>query len=206
VVVVMGARLGVLGGTFDPIHWGHLLLAELARESLRLEKVLFAPVGIQPLKLDASISPVEERLEMLRLAVQDNPHFAVTRIDIDRPGPHYSFEMTRLLRREFGLTPDELFLIIGADSLQSLQAWKSPDQLIRECRLAVAGRTEAQVDMARLESAIPGLAGRVTRIDMPLIEISAREIRSRLKEQKTIRYMVPDSVLEFIRQNKLYQR
>ena len=121
-------RIGLLGGTFDPIHFGHLLLAEEVRVALPLERVLFVPAGQPPHKLDEPHTEPAHRLRMLELAIADNPGFGISRVDIDRPGPHYSFDMVRLVQAELGAEV-ELFFLMGLDSLATILTWRMPERL-----------------------------------------------------------------------------
>jgi nicotinate-nucleotide adenylyltransferase len=133
-------QLGILGGTFDPIHFGHLLAAEEVRVAMCLGRVLFAPAGDPPHKQGQAILPVAHRLRMVRLAIADNPDFETSGVDIDRSGPHYSVDTVRLIRKEWGTNADETHFIMGVDSLAHLLTWRRPDQLIELCRLAVVAR------------------------------------------------------------------
>lgn len=194
-------RLCILGGTFDPPHIGHLVLAEMAREALEAVQVLFVPAADPPHK-DATRLPIEHRLAMLERTIAGNPQFVLSRVDIDRPGPHYSVDMVRLIQTQ---NPEaELFFLIGADSLRDLPKWYRPQELIRLCRLAVMPRpgVEAAPDMH--EDLIPGLAERVVMIDAPLVDVSSTEIAARLRAGKSVRYLVPQPALDYIVANGLY--
>src|SRR5690348_8431372 len=132
-------RLGILGGTFDPIHFGHLILAQVAAEHLALDQVLFAPAGVQPLKRDRRTSPAAQRVQMVEFAIAGNPRFALSRVDVDHPGPSYTVETLDRLRAAWG--PEAAFwFLIGLDSLASLRAWRDPAGLLERTRLAVAPR------------------------------------------------------------------
>jgi nicotinate-nucleotide adenylyltransferase len=198
-------RLGILGGTFDPIHFGHLLAAEEARVTLRLERVLFAPAGIPPHKQELSILPVAHRLAMVRLAIADNPAFAVTTVDIDRPGPHYTVDMVRLLRDEWGTSTDQTFFIMGADSLADLPTWHQPAQLVELCRLAVVARPGYRPDLAKLEAVLPDLSRRLDWAEMPVLGISSSDLQHRVREGRSIRYQVPAAVAQYVAEHGLYR-
>jgi len=198
-------RLGVLGGTFDPIHFGHLLAAEEVRESLHLTRVLFAPASSPPHKQQTPILPVAHRLAMVELAIADNPAFALSRIDVDRPGPHYSVDLMRLVRAEYGTAPDTTWLIVGADSLLHLATWHAPDRLIRECRLAAVARPNYPVDMAALEATLPGLTARVDWAEMPELGIASSDLQQRVRAGRSIRYQVPAAVARYVAEHGLYR-
>ena len=198
-------RLGVLGGTFDPIHFGHLLAAEEARERLRLARVLFAPAASPPHKQQSPILAVEHRLAMVRLAIADNPAFELSRLDVDRPGPHYTLDLMRLVRAEHGTPAETTWLIIGADSLLNLTTWHAPEALIRECRLAVVARPNYPVDGAALEAALPGLSARLDRVEMPVLGIASSDLQQRVRAGRSIRYQVPAAVARYVAEHGLYR-
>ncbi len=198
-------RLGVLGGTFDPIHFGHLLAAEEARVTLGLERVLFAPAGDPPHKQGRAISPITHRLAMVRLAIAGNPAFAVTIVDADRPGPHYTVDAIRLLREEWETGADETFFLMGADSLTQLLSWYQPARLVELCRLAVMARPGYRPDLAGLEAALPDLADRLDWVEMPVLDIAASDLRRRVREGRSIRYQVPEAVAAYVAEQGLYR-
>ena len=133
-------RLGIFGGTFDPIHHGHLVAAEAARHRLALDRVLFVPAGRPPHKPDRPIADAGHRLRMLELAIAAKTYFAISHVDLERPGPHYTTDTVQLLRHQYNLSPDECFFIIGGDSLVDLPTWYHASELITLCRLAVSHR------------------------------------------------------------------
>ncbi|HLU11139.1 MAG TPA: nicotinate-nucleotide adenylyltransferase [Oceanobacillus sp.] len=195
-------RLGILGGTFDPPHIGHLILAEYAREALELAQVLFVPAADPPHKDDTRLD-VRHRLAMVERAIEGNAHFAISMADIERPGPHYTVDLIPILQTQF---PDtELYFLIGADSLRDLPKWNRPAELIRLCKLAVMRRPDVDVTPDMHEAVLPGLAARVTMIDAPLVDVSSTEIVERLQTGKSVRYVVPDAVLDYIQANGLYR-
>ncbi|UCC88753.1 MAG: nicotinate-nucleotide adenylyltransferase [Anaerolineales bacterium] len=198
-------RLGILGGTFDPIHFGHLLAAEEARGALRLEGVLFAPAGDPPHKQGYAILPVAHRLAMVRLAIADNPAFQISTVDIDRTGPHYTVDTLRLLRNQLGIGSDETFLIMGADSLTHLTTWHQPAQLIEICRLAVVARPGYRADLEALEAALPGISTRLDWVEMPVLGISSSDLQRRVREGRSIRYQVPSAVAAYVAKHALYR-
>jgi nicotinate-nucleotide adenylyltransferase len=197
-------RVGVLGGTFDPIHIGHLVSAEEARVELELERVVFTPAGLPPHKLDHVVSPMEHRLAMLELAIASNPHFATSRVDIDRFGPCYTVDTIELLRDEWGAGV-EIYFIMGSDSLLDILTWHNPQRLIRLCRFAVVSRPGYRVDLDELDALLPGLASRVQMLNAPELAISSTDIQRRVREGLPIKYQVPKAVENYIYQHKLYQ-
>ncbi len=199
-------RLGVMGGSFDPLHLGHLIMAETALEVLRLDKVLFVPAGRQPLKLGRSVTPAEHRVAMVELAIRDNPGFALSRVDVDRQEPSYTAETIKLLRAEWG-QPDTLamWLIMGADSLVTFPRWRDPGAILSLCRLAVVRRPGSSVDMTLLRAELPGIESALDWVEGPLIGISATDLRRRVSEGRSIRYRVPEAVRQYIEANRLYK-
>jgi len=197
-------RVGVFGGTFDPIHIGHLVIAEEAWMELELERVVFIPAGLPPHKLDHVMSPVEHRLAMVELAIASNPHFAVSRVDIDRFGPCYTVDTIELLKDEWG-GGVEVYFIMGSDSLLDILTWHNPRRLIRLCRFAVVSRPGYQVDFDELDALLPGVASRVQMLNAPELAISSTDIQRRVREGLSIKYQVPEAVEDYIYQQKLYQ-
>jgi len=197
-------RVGVFGGTFDPIHIGHLVSAEEAWVELKLERVVFIPAGLPPHKLDHVVSPVEHRLAMLELAIASNPHFAVSRVDMDRFGPSYTADTIELLRDEWG-PGVEIYFIMGSDSLLDILTWHDPRRLIRLCRFVVLSRPGYQVDLDELDALLPGVASRVQMLNAPELAISSTDIQRRVREGLSIKYQVPEAVEDYIYQHKLYQ-
>jgi nicotinate-nucleotide adenylyltransferase len=199
-------NLGVLGGTFDPPHIGHLILAEEARLALALGQVLFVPAGDPWRKAGRKLSPRQDRLAMVRLAVGDDPHFAVSTVETDKEGPSYTAETLAALRQQVG-ADSELFFIVGQDSLADLPNWRQPQRIIALARLAVATRTAWQSAQAdALEKEVPGISQRLVWLDMPRIDISSTAVRQRVRQGLSIRYWVPAAVEEYIRQHGLYVR
>jgi nicotinate-nucleotide adenylyltransferase len=195
-------NIGVLGGTFDPVHIGHLVVAEEARIRLGFKEVLFVPAGQPWLKLDRNITPVVHRVEMVRRAIADNPHFKLCTIEVERPGPSYTVDTLTRLQKQLG-SEASLFFIIGRDTLAELPLWKEPEKLIQLCRLVVAPRLGSK-DLKHLETAIPGLLDKVIQLDMPVIGISSSGIRQRIAQGLSIRYWVPAEVEKYITGHKIY--
>lgn len=196
-------RIGLLGGTFDPPHVGHLILAQQALDSLRLDHVLFVPAADPPHKQQEVKSPVQHRLNMLELALRDNDQFGISRVDVDRAGPHYSVDMVSLIQAQY---PDyELYFVMGGDSLRNLPKWYRPHELIRLCRIAVMRRPHSIIANDMHAAILPELAQRLTIVDAPLIDISSTGIVARIQNGKSIRYLVPDAIIAYINAHQLYR-
>ncbi|MGB9775659.1 MAG: nicotinate-nucleotide adenylyltransferase [Anaerolineae bacterium] len=196
-------RLGVLGGTFDPPHYGHLALAETARVQLGLARVLFVPAGDPPHKPGYPLSPAVHRAAMVKAAIADNPAFVLSRVDLDRPGPHYTVDMLALLRGMWGGA--EFYFLMGSDSLAEFLTWHDPAGIIRQATLAVMERPGGIPDMAALEREIPGIGERLVWLDAPRLDLSATDLRRRVREGLPIRYLVPPAVEVYIREHHLYK-
>ncbi|MDQ7065850.1 MAG: nicotinate-nucleotide adenylyltransferase [candidate division KSB1 bacterium] len=192
-------RVGIFGGTFDPIHNGHLAIAQTAINELPLDKVLFIPAAIPPHKMHQEISAPDIRLKLVQLAIADNPQFEFSTIELDREGPSYMVDTVRQLKAEH---PDwELFLIIGADNLLGFREWHQPKEILQRCKLAVYPRYEADVQQ------VPeSLLKHSVIFKAPRMEISSSYIRRLVFEGKSIRYLVPDTIDAYIRQEGLYGR
>jgi nicotinate-nucleotide adenylyltransferase len=196
-------NIGVLGGTFDPIHIGHLVVGEEARMKLGLSEILFVPAGQPWLKQDRDITPAAHRVEMVRRAIADNPHFRLCTLEVERPGPSYTVNTLTLLKKQLG-SQASLFFILGRDTLAELPLWKEPQRVIQLCRLVVPPRLGSR-DLKHLGKAIPGLLERVIQLDMPVIGISSSEIRHRIAQGLPIRYLVPSVVEKYIAEHRIYQ-
>ncbi len=197
-------NIGVLGGTFDPIHIGHLILAEEVRTRLNLAEILFVPAGQPWLKVGNLISPAEHRVEMVRLAIANEPYFKLATMEIERAGPTYTVDTIAELKAQLG-TGDELFFILGRDNLAELTRWRQPSRLITMCRLVAVPRPDYLLpDLEALEAGIPGLSQRVILMDKPEIVISASEIRGRVARGLSINNLVPKPVERYIKEHKLY--
>jgi nicotinate-nucleotide adenylyltransferase len=197
-------RIGVIGGTFDPIHTGHLIIAEEARTRLGLSRVAFVPAGQPPHKLAHEITGPEHRFEMTRLAIADNEHFCVSCVDLDREGPCYTVDTVGLLQDAWGRDA-EIHFLIGADSLADLPTWREPERLLRMCRLVAVTRPGHEVDLQALEQQLPGVSSLVEMLDTPTLDISSTEIRRRAHEGLSTRYLVPDAVARYIVEHGLYR-
>lgn len=197
-------RLGILGGTFDPPHYGHLGAAQEALHQLALDRVLWVPAGAPPHKPSQPITPAHHRLSMLERALADSPHLSISAIDLERPGPCYTVDTLVLLRAEYGPEP-EFFFIEGADSLADLPTWYRPQRLLELCSLAVVRRPGVEIDLDALEEQLPGLRARIHFVEMPLLEISSTDLRCRVRQARPISYLVPAGVEAYIQEQGLYR-
>ena len=200
-------RVGMLGGTFDPIHNGHLAIAEECRVRLELDHVLFVPAGMPPHKLRRPITSAGHRAAMVALAIAGNPGFVLSRIELDRPGPSFTVDTLALLAAEYQASaePAALSLIIGMDSLADIRLWYRPaDILARSTVVAVARPGQQPADLAALDAAIPGASTRVTILEGPRLDISSTDLRARVAAGLPIRYQVPDAVASYIHAHDLY--
>ena len=201
-------RLGILGGTFDPIHYGHLLLAETCREQLRLEQVWFLPAAVPPHKQQNELVPGPQRIEMIELAIGGHKALAVCPYEIERGGVNYTVDTLAHFRDEDPAR--ELFFLMGADSLQDLPTWKEPARLCQLAVPVVVGRAEATISQAQIGKLSVGvlapLAERLETIQMPCIELSSSDIRARVAGGRSIRYRTPRAVEKYIESHALYRR
>lgn len=194
-------RVGVLGGTFDPVHIGHLVLAERARVALELDLVLFVPAGEPWRKAHRQITHASHRLAMLQLAVQGNDGFGISDVELVREGPSYTADTLALLAAE--RLDDEFYFIVGSDALADLPNWHEPERIVRHACLAVAPREAEMTDAGSL--GVPGIEGRVVAFEMPRIDVSSTEIRARIAAGTGARYVVPEAVLTYIVEHELYR-
>jgi nicotinate-nucleotide adenylyltransferase len=201
---IRSVKVGVLGGTFDPIHIGHLIAAEEVRFALALDSVLFAPAGQPPHKSPEGVSPASHRVRMVEVAIASNPVFHLSRVDLDRAGRSYTVETLQLLREQ--LEPSaEIFFIIGMDSLAEIPAWRDPLRVMALCRLVVVNRPPyPEVNMATLEGELPGISGRVDMVRIPGIDIASSELQARVARGLPIKYQVPEPVERYIFEHGLY--
>lgn len=199
----MAQRIGILGGTFDPVHYGHLAIAEEVRIRLPLDVVLFMPARVQPLRQQEPISSPEHRGAMLERAILGNPSFQISRIEFERPGPSYTVETMPILRRRFP-RDSEFFFLLGTDAFIELPSWKDPEQLLHYCRFVVLSRPGTEVDPRIVFMKIPPARDRTIFLEGPQLEISGTDLRRRIREGLPIRYQLPDAVEEYIRSHRLY--
>lgn len=196
-------RLGIMGGTFDPIHYGHLLMAEEARQAFALDEVVFVPNGRPAHKKAYLVSSPEDRFAMTRLATGSNPCFSASRIEIDRPGPSYTIDT---LREFHALHPDleALYFITGADAVLEILTWHEADKLAQECQFIAVTRPGFVLE--RLPEIVDAaFMGRVHFLPIPSLEISSTDIRTRVREGRSIKYLTPEPVEAYIRQKDLYR-
>ena len=196
-------RLGIFGGTFDPIHLGHLVIAEEARTSLDLDGVLLIPARVSPFKLGLATACAEDRLRMVELAIADNPAFQASRLEIEREGPSYTVDTLRQLRALYG-PRTELFLLMGTDSLATIASWHQAQELVKLAWIVAYTRSGAPLDLEELDRQVPGLAAVTRLLDAVKLDISSTDIRSRVCAERTIRYLVPPTVEAYIHQHGLY--
>jgi len=189
----------LFGGTFDPPHFGHLIVAQTIFEAEHFDKIVFVPAHTPPHKMERKISSVSLRLDMLKMATMDNPNFEISDIELKRGGISYSLETIQTYKEQTGLGGEDLYYLIGSDSLKQFQAWQNPKAILEECQLIVAIRPGFR------PSDIPNwILAKVQFANIPRIEISSTQIRARWVEDKTIRYMVTQPVWTFINKHNLY--
>ena len=197
-------NIGVLGGTFDPIHLGHLVVAEEMRAQLGLAEILFVPAGQPWLKVNSPILAAEHRVQMVRLALGGKPYFKLSTMEIERAGPSYTVDTIAELKGQLG-AEDKLFFILGWDNLAQLPQWREPSRLVKICHLVAVPRVGYPApDLALLEKGIPGLSQATIVLDTPWIDITASAIRNRVAQGLSIRHLVPEPVERYIRENGLY--
>lgn len=197
-------RLGVLGGTFDPIHVGHLLMAQSVYDALSLDLVLFVPAGRAPHRQLKDSAPVELRVAMAAAAIAGDERFALSRVDVDRPAPQYTCDTLALLAEEHGVTAEQLYFLVGSDSLAMLHTWHRPDLVALRCRFAAMPRVGYPLDLDELARRVPEAHGRVDVVEMPVLGISSTIVRSMVRKGQSIRYWVPDAVERMVRDACLY--
>jgi nicotinate-nucleotide adenylyltransferase len=195
---VDGENIGILGGTFDPIHVGHLLAAQDTMEALTLDRVIFVTASIPPHKTGKGISPAETRLAMVKLAVENNPSFYASDIEIRRSGPSFSVDTVEDLKCNF--PNSEFFFLVGEDNLPEIWAWKEPERLFGLCRMVVIGRPGGRNPARDMD-----LPGPVITLNIHRIDLSSSEIRRRVREGRSIRYLVPSDVERYIYEKRLYR-
>lgn len=196
-------KLGIMGGTFDPVHIGHLIIAEESRYRFGLDKVIFIPAAVPPHKPDQPITNKEDRFRMTALAIEDNPAFEISRIEFDRPGPSYTVDTLEELKRIYG-EDTSLYLITGADTILEILTWYQPQKLIELCEIIAAVRPG--YDISEVRNRLPQeFLDRTKLLEVPGVNISSTELRTRIVSEMPIKYLVPKAVEEYIMQNKLYR-
>ncbi len=198
----MERRLGVMGGTFDPIHHGHLLTAEEAAVQFGLDEVVFVPTGQPWMKEERDVSSPEHRYLMTVIATASNPRFSVSRLEVDREGPTYTVDTLRELKDQHGGNVD-LFFVTGADAVLEIFQWKDPDEILELAHFIAA--TRPGYDLARFEAEEPTRHPNVSVMNIPALAISSTDIRERVREGRPIRYLVPEGVESYIEKARLYR-
>ncbi|MGA2367498.1 MAG: nicotinate-nucleotide adenylyltransferase [Dehalococcoidia bacterium] len=199
-------KIGIMGGTFDPIHLGHLIIAEDARTRLELDKVMFIPAGNPWMKSGHGITPPRHRVEMVKLAIQSNPFFSLVTIEVDRPGSTFTVDTLEQLWKDVGYE-SKLYLLMSWDSLKDMPNWKAPYRISKMATVVAFPRPGFnRPDIASMEDVIPGFSERNIMMEGPCIGISSTDIRDRVAEGKSIRYLVPDAVEKYITDNGLYKK
>jgi nicotinate-nucleotide adenylyltransferase len=197
-------KIGVIGGTFDPIHLGHLAVAEEAHHLLGLSEVRFMPAGHPYFKEAGDISPSADRVNMVNLAIAGRAYFNISLLEVQRPGPSYAVDSMATMKKELG-AGDDLYFILGWDSLMTLHLWFEAARLIRICRIVAAPRPGyPPPDISQIEKKLPGISERTVVMDKPLVDISATRIRQRVRQGLPIDRLVPEAVAKYIREKNLY--
>jgi nicotinate-nucleotide adenylyltransferase len=198
-------RVGVLGGTFDPVHIGHLVAAEDVAHALNLERVLFVPNRLPPHKLDRAVSPAEDRAAMVGLAVADNPLFELSLIELERAGPSYTLDTLRSLRGRFG-AETALYFLVGKEALPELHTWHEPDALLAEFNIVVMDRSSGQsILWQEVENRFPDIRSSIQMANVAQLDVSGADLRRRVRQARPIRYQVPLAVSDYIRERGLYR-
>lgn len=198
--------IGIMGGTFDPIHYGHLVTAEAARCEFKLDKVVFVPSGQPPHKENQIITEAFHRFRMTEAAIRSNPHFEISREEMDRPGPSYAVDTVKHFQHVYG--PEaKIYFITGADAILEILTWKNVEELIESCCFIAATRPGYQLNELRehLRVLQPHHLERILNINVPAMAISSTEIRDRVAESRSIKYLLPEAVEKYIKQNNLYK-
>lgn len=203
----LSGRIGLFGGTFDPIHHAHLIIAEEVRAALALPTMLFIPAGQPPHKPGRVITPVSHRLAMLELALASNPRFHISRVEIERTGPSYLVDTLRLLHATSSSTC-KFYFVIGWDSLEELHTWYQPLEILAQLEGLVAVKRPGYIDTASyktvLEERLPGISQRLLTVDAPQLSISSSDLRLRIAEKRPIKYQLPEAVEQYIIEHHLY--
>jgi nicotinate-nucleotide adenylyltransferase len=195
-------RIGVLGGTFDPVHYGHLHIARSLREALGLDRVIWVPAGRPPHKSGQIVSSDRDRLAMLHMALAGSSADEISTIDIDRTGPSYTADTLELLRA--AVDPDQFVFLMGEDSLRDFPSWYAPERIVAAAELAVAARPGIEADVEAVTRAVPSAVGRVHLIPTEELAISSSDIRRRVRDGQSIQGLVPPAVANYIRDHHLY--
>ncbi|OLS03339.1 nicotinate-nucleotide adenylyltransferase [Tissierella creatinophila] len=198
-------KIGIMGGTFNPIHLGHLILSEYIREGLNLDKIIFIPTGQPPHKDNSKVIDALHRKAMTELSIKDNPYFFLSNIELERKYKSYTIDTIKELKEQY--KDDTLIMIIGTDSLMSIESWKDSSELLKQIDFIVADRisrekedTIKEIKRLNLKHSIE-----IKYLDIPLLEISSTEIRDRVRKNKSIKYLVKENVYKYILENNLYK-
>jgi nicotinate-nucleotide adenylyltransferase len=199
-------KIGILGGTFDPVHNGHLAIAEEARAYLNLTEVLFLPAGQPWMKSDRSISPAQHRVAMLALALQTRPYFKLSTMEIEHQGPSYSVDSVAQLKAQ-AVEATDWYFILGWDNLSKIPRWKEPAKMVEMCFLVAVPRPGYdRPNVKKLEAKIPGIAKKIILMDKPRVDISATDIRNKVAQGLSINGLVPEAVAQYIKEKGLYRK
>ena len=200
-------RIGIIGGTFDPIHYGHLIAANWAKESLTLEKVIFMPAGTPPHKLQNNVLDPIHRYKMVHIATKDNPSFEVSSLEINRRGPSFTIDTAKELTEKYQDGDVQILFIVGADSIIELHTWKDYEELLDKYYFIAVSREgyEKQQFLQRIEEIHSIYGKRIYNVEIPSIGISSTQLRKRVKSNKSIRYLIPAPVEQYIKENNLYK-
>jgi nicotinate-nucleotide adenylyltransferase len=196
-------RIGIFGGTFDPPHWGHRHLVEAARTQLKLDKVLWVLTADPPHKKNRPLSPVADRLAMVEALIAEEPAYEISRVDIDRPGPHWAADTVTLLAQQF--RSHQLVFLMGGDSLRDLPTWGRPLEFLAHCSLGVLRRPNDAIDLAKLEGLLPGITSKVEFVRATPLEVASHTIRQRVRAGQSLAGLVPEAVIRIIQGRRLYQ-
>jgi len=197
-------RIGIFGGTFDPPHLGHLILAAEASDQLRLDRLLWVLTPDPPHKRSWKISPIEQRLELVKAAISEDDCFELSRLDIDRPGPHYTVDTVAIVRNEYPNA--DLYYLMGGDSLHDLPTWHDPKRLVENANgFGVMRRPGDDIDVRALIARLPQIENKIHFVEAPLLEIASHEIRLRISEGRPYRYYLLPAVYQMISQHKYYR-
>lgn len=198
-------KIGIFGGTFDPVHIGHLIVADQAASDLRLDRVVFLPAGRPWFKSNRLITDGKDRLQMLKLAVRGNSRFDVSEIELNRSGPTYSVESIPLLKQQYDGA--EIYFLLGKDALADIHKWQQPDKIIQMCHVVGLSRPGYEsIDWDTIDRIIPGASQKIRLLQVPLIGVSSSDIRTMVAGGKSIRFLIPDDVLDYIERNALYRQ
>lgn len=200
----VGARLGIMGGTFDPIHLGHLVTAEEALVQFNLDRVLFMPTGLPAFKVDDTVTPAEDRYVMTVLATASNPDFDVSRLEVDRPGLTYTVDTLEALRTLYGPST-QLFFITGADAVWEIVSWRDAERVADLATFIAVTRPGYDLDAARRAHEKAATRFRIEYIEVPALAISSTDLRARIRSKRPVQYLMPEPVIAYIAKRGLYR-